>query len=97
MGEAKNKFEELEDKIRKLIISHQELKGEIEALKKEKQKLVKQVEADKSRMKWVEDGYNNLQSTEKHKTEKTISQLKKKINSLVSEIDKSIELIDTSN
>ena len=91
------KFEELESKIQGLIASHQQLKADNEALKTEKQALIKQLETEKARLKWAEDGYESLKEAEKNKTDKNISLLQKRLNDIISEVDKSLSLIDTSN
>jgi hypothetical protein len=66
-------------------------------LKNEMLGLAKSLETEKSRMKWVEDGYDSLKESEKIKTDKSISLLQKRLKDIVSEVDKSIALIDTSN
>jgi hypothetical protein len=92
-----HKFEELESKIHGLITSHMQLKAEIETLKKENQELGKSLESEKSRVKWVEDGYLSLQEAEKKSKNKGINQLQKRLEDIISEVDRNIELIDTNN
>jgi chromosome segregation ATPase len=97
MGNAGPKFEELEAKIQGLIDAHSQLKSENEALKKENVSLSKSLEAEKARLKWVEDGYHELQDSEKKKKNKSIGQLQKKIEGLIGEVDKNLSLLDNSN
>ena len=82
MGNTTPNFKELEAKIQGLIEAHSRLKAENEALQKENIALSKSLEAEKTRLKWVEDGYTALQVSEKKKNTKTISQLQTKIESL---------------
>jgi predicted nuclease with TOPRIM domain len=97
MGNTGPNFEELEGKIQVLIDSHSRLKAENEALLKENTALAKSLEAEKARLKWVEDGYGALQDAEKKKKTKTIGQLQRRIEDLISEVDKNISLIDNNN
>ena len=96
MTDNKKKFEELEDKILKLIASHRQLKVANEGLRKEITTLTKSVETEKSRVKWVEDGYNSLKEADKSNSGKSINSLQKKLNEIVSEVDKSLSLVDTN-
>ena len=89
----KKKFEEVENKIKKLITSHQELKSEIAFLKKDKLKLEKMLEEEKARLMRMDEGYKQLNEVERTKNSEKIKAMKMKINSLVGEIDKSVELI----
>jgi len=97
MSENSQKFEELESKIQELIASHQRLKAENDALMKGNLELVKSLEAEKTRMKWIEDGYNSLKEADKKNTDNSISLLQKRLNDIISEVDKSLSLIDTDN
>jgi predicted nuclease with TOPRIM domain len=91
-----DKFESLESKIQGLIASHQQLKAENNGLKKENEELLKALEAEKARIKWVEDGYASLQQAEKKNKDKSVSHLQKKLEDIISEVERNIELIDTN-
>ena len=97
MADNAKKFGELEKKIQDLIVSHVEIKTENEALKKEKQSLLKALETERARVKWVEDGYNNLKGSEQSKNSKNISLMKKRVKELISEVDKTIAQVNEDN
>ena len=94
MADYTKKFAELEQKIQELIVSHVELKTENEALKKENKQLTKTMEAEKARVKWFEDGYKELETAEKSKNARNMSQVKKRVKELISEVDKTIALVN---
>jgi hypothetical protein len=89
------KFEELESKIQQLFVAHSKLKMENETLKKENEEFARLVETEKARVKWMEDGYNSLQQAEKSKKNKTIKHLGARLENIINEVDKNIELVST--
>ena len=97
MGELKNKFQELELRIQKLINSHQNLRSEIRQLKEENAKLEKSAAEEKERVKMMQQGFEEFRDITKVKTRAQISGLKSKVNDMISEIDRSVALIDTNH
>jgi len=97
MGELKNKFEELELRIQKLINSHQNLRSEIRQLKEENAKLEKAASEERDRVKMMQQGFEEFRDVTRVKTRAQISGLKTKVNDMISEIDRSVALIDTNH
>src|SRR5438132_1052766 len=96
MSDIKKNLGDLEKRIQNLITSHQELRDENKTLKKVQSHLEKKVEEEKQRVKRMEEGYNELMNTEKTKSSQSIARLQQRINDIISEIDKSASLIDSS-
>ena len=94
MADLKKKFEDLENKIQNLINSHQKLRSENETLREENVRLVQLVDDEKLRQKRVEEGFRELSDTQKSRTGKQITGLKVKVNEMISEIERSVALID---
>ena len=94
MAEIKKKIEMLEEKIKKLITSHQDLKASIATLKKERLKMEKLLEEEKARLARMEEGYKQLSDSEHTKNREKIKAVRTRINTLVGEIDKSLTLIN---
>jgi len=97
MGEIKNKFQELELRIQKLINSHQNLRSEIQQLKEENARLEKAAADEKERVKMMQQGFEEFRDITRVKTRAQISGLKSKVNDMISEIDRSVALIDTNH
>jgi predicted nucleic acid-binding Zn-ribbon protein len=97
MGELKNKFEELENRIQNLITSHQQLRTENDSLKGENERLEKLANAEKARLRRMEEGYHELKDAERTKNKTQIASLKGKVNEMISEIDRSVALIDMNH
>ena len=97
MGETKNKFQELELRIQKLINSHQNLRSEIQQLKEENARLEKAAADEKERVKMMQQGFEEFRDITRVKTRAQISGLKSKVNDMISEIDRSVALIDTNH
>jgi predicted nucleic acid-binding Zn-ribbon protein len=97
MGELKNKFEELELRIQKLINSHQNLRNEIARLKELNALLEKSAGEEKDRVKMMQQGFEEFRDITRVKTRAQISGLKTKVNDMISEIDRSVALIDTNH
>jgi len=97
MGEHKNKFQELELRIQKLINSHQNLRSEITKLKEENAKLEKAASEERERVKMMQQGFEEFRDVTRVKTRAQISGLKTKVNDMISEIDRSVALIDTNH
>ncbi len=97
MGDLKNKFQELENQIQKLINSHQNLSKELQHLKEEKANLENEITAERDRVKMMQQGFEEFRDVTRVKTKAQISGLKSKVNDMISEIDRSVALIDTNH
>ena len=97
MSDLKNKFQELELRIQKLINSHQNLRNEIQQLKEVNAKLQKATDDEKERIKMMQQGFEEFRDITRIKTKAQISGLKSKVNDMISEIDRSVALIDTNH
>lgn len=97
MGDLKNKFQDLEERIQKLINSHQNLRREIQQLRDENAKLEKAAADEKERVKMLQQGFEEFRDVTRVKTRAQISGLKTKVNDMISEIDRSVALIDTNH
>ena len=97
MSDLKNKFQELELRIQKLINSHQNLRSEISELKEENARLEKAAAEEKDRVRMMQQGFEEFRDITRVKTRAQISGLKTKVNDMISEIDRSVALIDTNH
>ena len=97
MSDLKNKFQELELRIQKLINSHQNLRSEISELKEENARLEKAAAEEKDRVRMMQQGFEEFRDITRVKTRAQISGLKSKVNDMISEIDRSVALIDTNH
>ena len=97
MGEQRNKFQELELRIQKLINSHQNLRSEINQLKEENARLEKAAAEERDRVKMMQQGFEEFRDITRVKTRAQISGLKSRVNDMISEIDRSVALIDTNH
>ena len=94
MSDLKNKFNDLEKQIQILINSHQNLRREIHNLKEEKAQLEADVSAERDRLAMMQQGFEEFRDVTRVKTKTQISGLKSKVNEMISEIDRSVALID---
>jgi predicted nucleic acid-binding Zn-ribbon protein len=97
MGDLKNKLSDLEKQIQNLINSHQNLRKELQKLKEEKAHLESEVNVEKERVKMMQQGFEEFRDVTRVKTRTQISGLKSKVNEMISEIDKSVALIDINH
>lgn len=97
MGDLKNKFHALELQIQNLINSHQNLRKEIQKLKDENLRLEKTAGEERERVKMMQQGFEEFRDVTRVKTRAQISGLKTKVNDMISEIDRSVALIDTNH
>ena len=95
MQDLKTKFDEVENRIRKLISLHEQLKTENKKLLQLNRKLETELKEEKNRYSRLEEGMENLQESKKMLTRKSITGIKQKINEMISEIDRSSALINT--
>ena len=97
MGDLKNKFQELEQQIQNLINSHQNLRKDVQRLKEENIHLEKEVAVERERGRMMQQGFEEFRDVTRVKTKAQISGLKTKVNDMISEIDRSVALIDTNH
>jgi TolA-binding protein len=90
----KSNFTELHDKIEKLIYLHEELKKANKKLLAEKIQMTKDLEDERERILRLEEGYKNLKEIEKSSSRQSITNMKRKINDLIHEIDKNMSMME---
>jgi hypothetical protein len=90
----KSNFTELHDKIEKLIYLHEELKKANKKLLAEKLQMTKDLEDERERILRLEEGYKNLKEIEKSSSRQSITNMKRKINDLIHEIDKNMSMME---
>ena len=89
-----NRLATLESRIHKLIELHESLKSSCSDLLAENHQLVLQLEEERTKSKRLEEGYRNLKEQEMASNQLQVDRINIRINELVSEIDKSIKLMD---
>jgi hypothetical protein len=97
MPELKTKVEHLAQRIQKLISLHTELKSENVKLIQLNRKLEIELKEEKQKIMRLSEGMENLQETKRITTNKNIAGIKQKINELISEVDRSVKLINTQH
>ena len=97
MTDVKTKFDELENRIQKLIHLHKQLKSENQKLVGLNRKLELELEEEKKRFSRLEEGIANQLDVKNDSTNKSISGIKQKINEMIGEIDRSVTLINAQN
>jgi hypothetical protein len=90
----KSNFSELHDKIQKLIYLHEELKKANKKLLAEKLQMTKDLVDERERVLRLEEGYKNLKEIEKTSARQSISNMKRKINDIIHEIDKNMSMME---
>lgn len=93
MSDLKTKFEQLENRIQKLISLHEELKSENKKLVEVKARLESELKEERQRLLRMEEGMVSLKEVKKTLTNKSITGIKQRINEMISEIDRSATLI----
>ena len=94
MTETALNLTELENRIQKLISLHKEVKAKAEVLNSENQKLKEELQEEREKAMRMQEVFTKMKSEEKNVAGENIGQLKKKINDIISEIDKSVLLIN---
>ena len=97
MPELKTKFDELENRIQKLIHLHKQVKDENQKLVQLNKELELELKEEKQRFNRLEEGLSNLKESEKNSKNKSISGIKIKINEMIGEIDRNVMLISEQN
>ena len=90
----KSNFSLLQDKIQKLIHLHEELKKANKILYTEKRQLTRELEDERGKLQRLEVGYKNLKEIEKSTSKQSITNMKRKINDIIVEIDKNMSMIE---
>ena len=93
MSETTTILSELENRIQKLISLHKELKARAALLQAENQRLQAALKQEQENLQQVREGLR-LKHEERSATGQNIGLLKRKINDIISEIDKSVLLIN---
>jgi hypothetical protein len=97
MSELKTKFDELEKRIQKLISLHKQLKSENLKLVQLNKSFESELKVEKQRYLRLSEGLADLKEEEKTYTNKSISGIKQKVNEMISEIDRSVTLINAQH
>jgi hypothetical protein len=92
--ELTGKFSLLESKIQKLIHLHQELKNSNLQLLAENRQLNLALDEEKDKIRRLEEGYRNLKEMESNSNRQSITQMKRKINDIITEIDRNVSILD---
>ena len=90
----KSNFTELHGKIEKLIYLHEELKKVNKKLLAEKLQMTKDLADEREKILRLEEGYKNLKEIEKTSSRQSITNMKRKINDLIHEIDKNMSMME---
>ncbi len=93
-NDFKHNFSELHDKIQKLIYLHEELKKANKKLLDEKLQMTKDLDDERDRIIRLEEGYKNLKEIEKTSSRQSISNMKRKINDIIHEIDRNMAMME---
>ncbi len=97
MHELKTKFDELDKRIQKLISLHKQLKSENQNLVQLNRTLELELSEHKQRYHRLEEGLEGLKEQQKSTANKSISGIKQKVNEMISEIDRSVTLINAQH
>lgn len=92
--DVKSNFAPLEERIQKLIYLHEEARKENMKLMAEKRKLTLELEEEREKNKRMEEGYKNLKAIEKSSSRQSITNMKRKINDIILEIDKNVSMME---
>ena len=93
-AELKTNFTALENRIQKMILLHEQLKNHNQALLAENRRILLELEDQRTKSARLEEGYKNLKKKKKTSTNQNITQIKRRINDIIGEIDKNISLMD---
>jgi hypothetical protein len=93
MQDIKSRFSSLEERVHKLIHLHEEAKAINAKLIAEKRQMILELNEEKEKSRRMEEGYKNLKEIEKNSSYNSISNMKRKINDIILEIDRNMSLI----
>ena len=91
--DIKSRFSSLEERVHKLIHLHEEAKVVNAKLIAEKRQMIIELKEEKEKNHRMEEGYKNLKEVEKNSSVNSISNMKRKINDIILEIDRNMSLI----
>jgi hypothetical protein len=92
--DIKSNFSTLENRIQKLIHLYEESKKANKKLLEEKRLMSVTLDEERERLRRIEDGYKNLKEIEKSTSRQSITNMKRKINDIILEIDKNMSMIE---
>ena len=95
--DMKSNFSALELRIQKLIHLHEDAKKRNQQLLSEIQKLKTELTDEHAKVQRLEEGYRNLKEIESTSTKQSIRNMKRKINDIIGEIDRSMSMIDDNH
>ena len=90
----KSNFASLQDKIQKLIYLHEELKKANQNLLSDKRQMTLELKEERAKIQRLEEGYKNLKEIERSSSTQSITNMKRKINDIILEIDKNMSLME---
>ncbi|MFM7727132.1 MAG: hypothetical protein ACKO7B_10540 [Flavobacteriales bacterium] len=93
--EIQDRLVTLEGRIKQLIALHESLKSSCQDLLSENRRLVLELEDEKMKSKRLDEGYRNLKDQEIVATRHQVDRINLRINELISEIDKNIQLVES--
>ncbi len=92
--DIKNNFSSLEERIQKMIHLHEELKKINQKLVADKRQMAMELQEERDKNRRMEEGYKNLKEIEKSSSRQTITNMKRKINDIILEIDRNVSMIE---
>jgi hypothetical protein len=92
--DIKNNFSALEERIQKMIHLHEELKKANQKLLAEKRQATMELKEEREKSRRMEEGYKNLKEIEKSSSRQSITNMKRKINDIILEIDRNVSMMD---
>jgi hypothetical protein len=95
--ELKTNLANLENRISKLIYLHKQVRESNLEMLSENRRLLLELEEEKGKMQRIEEGYKNLKKAEQSGTRNSITQIKKRISDIISELDKNMTLMEFNN
>lgn len=90
----KSNFSALQDKIQKLIHLCDDLKKSNNKLLAEKRQIIIELGEERAKIQRLEVGYKNLKEVEKSSSKQNITNMKRRINDIIVEIDKNMSLME---
>ena len=90
----KSNFSALQDKIQKLIHLCEDLKKSNNKLLAEKRQIIIDLGEERAKIQRLEVGYKNLKEVEKSSSKQNITNMKRRINDIIVEIDKNMSMME---
>ena len=92
--DLKSNLNQLQDKLQKLLNLYEEIKKSNKKLSAEKRQLTVELNEEKSKIQRLEEGYRNLKDIERSTSRQSITNMKRKINDIIVEIDKNMSMME---